>query len=300
MNNLEKLTIVIVTYKTNRETIINCLKSIDSSIKVKIIENSTKFEFENEVLKNFQNTKIFCTGDNLGYGKGNNFGLNIVETEYALILNPDLICEKDFFINLSKNIETIEDFTLIGSQYIDDDKYLPAGFFDTNKNNDFQNRFNSKKIELIEKVDWIKGFSILVNLNKFKNKKIFDENYFLFFEEIDLCKSIIDKGENIFTCSNLKIHHLGFQSSSVKNDIEKKFLNRVREWHWMWSSYYFYKKNYGIIFAIKKMIGKFLKSFFKIIYYSLIFQKNKKEKYLYRFLGIYNSMIGNPSSFRDK
>ena len=183
MKNLEKLTIIIVTYKTNRETIINCLKSIDSSIKVKIIENSTKFEFENEVLKNFQNTQIFCTGDNLGYGKGNNFGLNIVETEYALILNPDLICEKDFFINLSKNIENIEDFTLIGSQYIDDDKYLPAGFFDTNRNNDFQNRFNSKKIELIEKVDWIKGFSILVNLNKFKNKKIFDENYFLFLKK---------------------------------------------------------------------------------------------------------------------
>ena len=299
MSNLEKLTIIIVTYKTSKETLINCLKSIDSSIKVKIIENSSKFEFENEVLANFQNTQIVCTGDNLGYGKGNNFGLNIVETEYALILNPDLICEKDFFLNLSKNIETIEDFTLIGSQYVDDNQSLPAGFFDTSRNNDFKNRFNSKNIELIEKVDWIKGFSVLVNLKKFQNKKIFDENYFLFFEEIDLCKSIIDKGENIYTCRNLKIHHLGFQSSSVKNDIEKKSLNRVREWHWMWSSCYFYKKNYGLIFAIKKMFSKFLKSLFKMIYYSITFQKNNREKYFYRFSGILSSFSNKPSSFRD-
>ena len=68
----------------------------------------------------------------------------------------------------------------------------------------------------------------------------------------------------------------------------------------MWSSFYFYKKNYGYMNALLKMSGKFIKSFFKLIYFSITFQKQKKEKYAYRFLGIFNSMIGNPSSFRDK
>ena len=68
----------------------------------------------------------------------------------------------------------------------------------------------------------------------------------------------------------------------------------------MWSSFYFYKKNYGYTKALMKMSGKLIKSFFKLIYFSLTFQKQKREKYAYRFLGIFNSMIGNPSSFRDK
>jgi len=141
---------------------------------------------------------------------------------------------------------------------------------------------------------------MLINLRKFNDKEIFDKNFFLYFEEFDLCKSIIDRGDNIFTSKDLKIHHLGFESSLGNNLENTKRANRIREWHWMWSSFYFYKKNYGIMKAFIKMSGKFFKSFVKIIFFSLTFQKNKKDKYLYRFLGLFNAMIGKPSSFRDK
>ena len=69
--------------------------------------------------------------------------------------------------------------------------------------------------------------TMLINLKKFNNKEIFDENFFLYFEEF-FCKSVIDKDENVFT-QNLKIHHLGFQSSLGKNLKMKKEL-RIREW----------------------------------------------------------------------
>ena len=68
----------------------------------------------------------------------------------------------------------------------------------------------------------------------------------------------------------------------------------------MWSSFYFYKKNYGYMNAIYKMSGKFFRSFFKITYYAITFQKEKKEKYIHRFLGMFNSLIGKPSYFRDE
>ena len=297
---MKNLTVIIVTYQTTKNTIINCLKSIDEKINVKIIENSEKFEFQREVLATYKNVEIICTGKNLGYGGGNNHGLNMVTTDYALILNPDVICEENYFLNLGKIIKEIGDFTLIGSQYMDEDILPPAGFFEKKKNNDFKIKFEQKKIQQIEKVEWIKGFSILINLKKFTDQKIFDESYFLFNEEIDLCKSIIDKGENIFTCSDLKLKHLGFKSSIGRNENEAKLIKKMKEWHWMWSSFYFYKKNYGYMNALLKMSGKFIKSFFKLIYFSLTFQKQKREKYVYRFLGIFNSMIGNPSSFRDK
>ena len=68
----------------------------------------------------------------------------------------------------------------------------------------------------------------------------------------------------------------------------------------MWSSFYFYKKNYGYFYALNKMFGKFIRSFLKLIIYSIFFQREKKEKYLFRFLGILSSMIGLKSNYRVK
>ena len=48
------------------------------------------------------------------------------------------------------------------------------------------------------------------------------------------------------------------------------------------------------------MIGKFIKSLFKLLFYSITFQRNKKDKYLYRFLGLYNSFLDKPSNFRGE
>lgn len=300
MENLNNLTVIIVTYLTQKKILLECLNSISKEVKIKIIENSENFEFKKEILNKFSNVEIACTGKNLGYGNGNNFGLKLTQTDFALILNPDLVCDNNFFSNLNSILQKNRDFSIIGCQYMYDKVFMPAGFFDSKKNNVFKKKFKNNEIVPLEKVDWVTGCSMLINLKQFENKEIFDKNFFLYFEEFDLCKSIIDKGNNVFTSSDLKIHHLGFQSS-LGNDLENsKRANRMREWHWMWSSFYFYKKNYGLLKAFMEMSGKFFKSFFKLIFYSLTFQNIKKDKYLHRFLGILNAMIGNPSSFRDK
>ena len=300
MHRLENITVIIVTYLTQKQLLIDCLKSIDTKVKIKIIENSQNFEDRDEILSSFNNVEIICSGENLGYGKGNNLGLKSTNTDYALILNPDLTCEANFFSNILKVLDSVNDFTIIGCQYQKDKVFLPAGFFDKKKNQLFTEIFRAEKIKELEKVDWVTGCSMLVNLKKFIDKEIFDKNFFLYFEEFDLCKSIINNGGNVFTSKNLKIDHLGFQSSLGKNSENKHRANRVREWHWMWSSFYFYKKNYSYFKAFLKMFGKLFKSFIKFNYYFLTFQKENKEKYLYRFLGIFNSMIGRPSFFRDE
>ena len=102
MKKLNSLTVVIVTYLTKKNILLNCLKSIDKNVKIIIVENSSKFNDKKFFLKKFLNLKILCTGTNLGYGGGNNFGLLNVTTQYALILNPDIICDIDFFKNLNK------------------------------------------------------------------------------------------------------------------------------------------------------------------------------------------------------
>ena len=139
---------------------------------------------------------------------------------------------------------------------------------------------------------------MILNLKKFNNREIFDKNFFLYFEEFDLCKFIKKTGGKIYTSNKLKIHHLGFKSSLNEDEIENLKTMNIKDWHFMWSSFYFYKKNYNFFYALFKLSGKLIKSFVKMIYFSVTFQKDNKNKYLYRFLGLFNSMIGNPSNYR--
>ncbi|MDB3888029.1 glycosyltransferase [Candidatus Pelagibacter sp.] len=295
---MKNLTVVIVTYKTPEKIILDCLRSIDSEIKVLIVENSENFKHKNLILSKFNNVEILCTGKNLGYGAGNNYGINSAKTDYILILNPDVICDKDFFSNIRDLIFNTKDFSIIGCQYSYDDIFMPAGFFNKKKNNEFVKDFRNNNIKSLSKVEWVTGCSMLLDLKKFETKNIFDQDFFLYFEEFDLCKSIIKAGKNIFTSSKLKIHHLGFKSSLGESEIENLNAINIKDWHYMWSSFYFYKKNYNYAYALIKLLGKFLKAFFKIIFYSIIFKKNLKNKYLYRFLGLLNSILGRPSNFR--
>ena len=297
MKKINNLTVVIVTYLTDKNILLNCIRSIDKKFKVIIVENSMKFLHKNYFTKKFSNVEVICTGLNLGYGKGNNFGLNKVKTDYALILNPDIVCEANFFNKIGKLIQKNNKFSIIGCQYSNDTAYLPAGFFDKKKNNDFQKNFFKKKKELT-KVDWVTGCSMLINFKKFKNKKIFDKNYFLYFEEFDLCKSVNDKGGLVYSSNNLRVYHMGFKGSLGASAKFKNEANRLRDWHWMWSYFYFYKKNYNYLYALLKISGKFFKSIFKTIFYVLLFDKFNRDKYLFRFLGLLFSILGFNSNYR--
>ena len=82
MKKINNLTVIIVTYLTDKKILLNCLKSIDKKIKVIIVENSKKFTNKNYFLKRFPNLEILCTGLNLGYGKGDKY------LELNLVFNP--------------------------------------------------------------------------------------------------------------------------------------------------------------------------------------------------------------------
>ena len=299
MKSINDLTVVIVTFQTPEEIILNCLRSINKDIKIIIVENSKSFLHQKLVNSEFSNVKIVCTGENLGYGKGNNFGLKLVQTDYALILNPDVICAKDLFDKIPVEVNKINDFAIIGFQYSFDRIFMPAGFFDKKKNSQFKENFINNKIASIENVEWVTGCSMLINLKQFEDKEIFDKNFFLYFEEFDLCKSLINLGKNIFTAQELKIHHLGFKSSINKDEQNSSNMIKLKDWHYMWSSFYFYKKNYSYIYAFRKLFGKFISSLIKIIFYSIIFKRDNRDKYLYRFLGLLNSMLGKPANYRN-
>ena len=299
MYNYSKLTIIIVTFLTDKQTLLNCLRSIDQRIKVIIIENSSKFKYQDFFQDKFKNLQIFCTGNNLGYGGGNNYGLEKVESDCALILNPDTVLDNSFFNNLNPILDN-NDFSIIGCELADNKDYVTGGFFDKKQNQVFRDEFFKRERNDLTKVDWVTGSSMVLNLKKIKSKKIFDENFFLYFEEFDLCQRLKKQKQNVFLCKSLKIHHLGFKSSNHVDPSFKDEAEKLRNWHWMWSQYYYYKKNYSFIQVFIKSILRLLNSSCKALFYQIIFDQKSKNKYLYRSLGLLFSMMGCRSSYRGK
>ena len=146
----------------------------------------------------------------------------------------------------------------------------------------------------IIQVDNLKGFAIFFNLVKF-NYEFFDDNFFLYFEEIDLCKRVKNNNGKIYIDKNIIIKHEG--ASSVENNKEIE-LEKNRNWHWMWSTFYFHKKYKGYLLALVIISPKLFSSIFKTFLYMLILNKKKRDIYFCRLSGIVNSMIGKKSWFR--
>jgi GT2 family glycosyltransferase len=280
MSNFEKdITFVIVSYKSDH-IIEKCIQSIYSNIKIIVVENSNNFQIKKYLENKFLNVEVIISKNNLGYGTGNNLGLSKVKTQYAFILNPDTVLEKNCLNELTKAIINLkDDFTIIAPNLLNN-----YGYF-TRQQNNLQNG--------VLEVDYVKGFAILINLKKINFSKIFDENFFLFLEEIDLCKRIKKLGGKIFVVINSRIQHLGKQASEYSLNIEL-----CRNWHWMWSLFYYNYKHFGALVAYKITINKFFSSIFKLFIASVFFNKKNFLINYYRLSGLFNAFLKKPAWLR--
>lgn len=280
MNSFEKnITFVIVSFRSSH-IIEKCIKSINPKIKIIIVENSNNIEIKDYLENKFLNVQVIIAKKNLGYGKGNNLGISKVDTQYAFILNPDAILEENSLEKFYKaQIFLKDDFTILAPNLFNNYGY----FLNSNKN------INKEILE----VDYVKGFAMLINLKKIHPKDLFDENFFLFLEEIDLCKRIKQSGGKIFVIQNSKIHHLGKQASENILNIEL-----CRNWHWMWSLFYYNYKHFGIITAYRVAIIRFFSSIFKLFFSFVFFNKKKILIHYYRINGLFNAFLRRPSWLR--
>ena len=274
---LSDITFVIVTYKS--ESIIqDCLNTLPKDSKKIIVENSNNINFEKDLKLKYDNIEVILSENN-GMGAGNNIGLKSCKTKFAYILNPDTKLNQDTIKNLINGLNQISDFSIASP--LNDDPNYP----NYKKNNSYN------KDQNILSVDRIDGFSMLINLEKFSDNNFFDENFFLYLENDDLCIRVKKKNGNIYIVQNSLINHTG--GISKKQDLEY-----LRNWHWMWSKFYFNKKHYGFYIAIFRIFFNFLSSSFKFIFYSIIFNHHKKKIYQMRVSGLVNSILGNKSFFR--
>ena len=241
------LTIVIVSFKSE-DILHRCIKSIDKKYPIIVVENSIDNKLKLDLEHKYQNVNCILPKENLGYGGGNNLALSKVTTNFALILNPDVILEENSIENFFITVSKVPNFGIIAP--------ISA--------NEKYDNFNHEKDLNIKEVENVKGFAMFLNMKNLEKSNFFDDNFFLYLEEIDLCKRVRLMDVKIFIDPSIKVEHFG--GTSHISEINKP-MELSRNWHWMWSSFYFNKKHYGYLFALIKIFPKFLSSLFKFIFY---------------------------------
>jgi len=280
----QNLSIVIVTLKSEK-VIHQCIKSINQNIPIIVVEHSDNKKLKEDLEQKYNNLKCILSKSNLGMGPGNNIGLKAANTDYVLLLNPDVLLEDNTIEELFLASQNLANFSMLAPLEKNFNNY---GFLNKKKSN--------KNLEDAPfEVDFIDGFAMLINKKKFKEIDYFDENFFMYLENNDLCKRSRDKGDLIYIVPKSKINHLAAKAVDKKYEDEVEF---SRNWHWIWSKFYFNKKYYGFFKAFYEGFPRYCSSLIKFLFYLLINNKKKKKIYFNRASGFYNAFLGKASWYR--
>ena len=229
MNKIyEELTIVTVLYDSS-ELINDLLKNL-INFNVIVVDNGNNEKILKK-LSNFENLKVITKKKNLGYGRAINFAFEYVKSKYFFVLNPDLVISEKSIYNLYTLITKNPDAGIV-APITEPDEDFYGSFPEKNTKKKLgpneiicQNLLKDSKIEGEICVDVAKGCALLLNSDHFKKIGKFDERYFLFWEEIDLCRRYRSmKNSVIVSPSSLALHKQGQSSKkSIKNFIIKTF-----------------------------------------------------------------------------
>ena len=229
---MQTLTLIIVTYK-HRQLVDDLLRSIDiyndldERLKVIIVDNSPDEEIADLIEQNTYITSIrYIKNINNGYGKANNIGAKQAESDYLLFLNPDTRLVEPIF---KQALKVFEDYDMFGVQLIN-----------TNNSKNFSFRYNipytlasainNRLIKLTNKFNakkhYILGADIFIKTDVFFRIGGFDENIFMYNEEFDLSRRLLNEGYSIGYVSGIRLIHLEGSGEYEKIDItsRKRFL----------------------------------------------------------------------------
>lgn len=255
-----KVSILLVHYNSEKE-LLRCIKSIYDNTTVSfeiIVWNNGKANINRLLKKKY--SKIFYKKSikNIGYGAGNNAAAKYASSEYLLILNPDTQVQKHSIDNLVSFLDKHRNVGIVAPNLITKEgvlfdsigtgKLSPIsaifGLSLLNKllpGNRISRKYWLKDLpkSKVREVDNIPGTAFLIRKNLFAKVGGFDENFFMYFEESDLCKRIKSLGYNIYILPESRvIHHWNSKEGGVKRQaiFEK-------------SKFYYFKKHYGLASA---------------------------------------------------
>lgn len=249
-----QVSIIIVNYNTKKITN-NCIDSIitqtkDIEYEIILVDNAST-DGSKEYFEKRNDIKYIYSNENLGFGRANNLGAKQAKGEFLLLLNSDTLLVNNsiyeflIFFQSNENLEIgalgtmllNQDFTY-GSSYGDFVNPFQDIVYEIIPPNKKEFFFEQNELDYF-KVDWISGACIFIKRNLFSSLDGFNENFFMYCEEVDLQKRITKKELNNFIIKNPKIIHFGEMSSQSKTNKIPNILKYI----WTSESKIFYVKN---------------------------------------------------------
>lgn len=275
------LSIIIVNYNTfdlTKNAINSILnKKIDFSYEIIIIDNASSDNSLNRLKECFKDKVFFISNNkNKGFASANNQGFKIAKGRYLLTLNSDTIIQNNTLNTIFNFMETNKDVGATGCKILlsngDLDKASKRSFpnpknsfyrlFHIPNNNKDLNNYNLDNLDDddVYEVDCLSGAFMFIRKEALNDSGLFDEKFFMYGEDIDLCYRIKKAGWKIFYYGKSEITH--FKGSSSKKQKYKLIYEFYR------AMYIFYnkhcKKSYSFLTNLIVYFGIFLLCIIKL------------------------------------
>ena len=237
VNSTDEFTVVIVTYNSA-----HCLPSLSRSLsKLKniiFVDNASEDKTIESINSFFPHAKIISLEKNVGFGAANNKALTLVQTPYALLLNPDCESKEDFFSKLITSANQFIDAAIIAPHLISRDG-------STEINYRWPVTYWKSKGDKADGpccVGFVCGAVMLIKLSEMQNVGFFDEEFFLYYEDDDLCQRVFKHKKQIILDPTLEVIHYSRGSVKGGNPLKHEF---IRGFHHAQSKLLFEKKYFG-------------------------------------------------------
>lgn len=276
---INNLTIVIVLYQEKLELIRACLKNI-KNFKIIIVDNDNNIKVKEKIISEFLIHKYILNKKNIGFSKAANIAVKLVETKYVMNINADCLIKQDDILRLLLTNQADQNCFITSPTFYDSENKLSrnASNFSDKKilhNNDY---FDGDVC-----VDWVLGSAIVFEKKIFIEIGMFDENFFLYFLDEDICRRAFIKKKSTIQMSTVKaIHDHGIPKT--KNFFKKIFL---RNYHFTYDELYYHFKinNHNEIF--NKLQKKIPNYFIKFLLNVFILKPGKATHYLSLILAFF-------------
>ncbi len=235
--NTNDLTIIIVTYNSS-----HCIPSLGSSLSIIkniiFVDNASEDSTIDSIKASLPHANIISLEKNLGFGAANNQALKFVQTPYALLLNPDCETKENFFPNLITSANKFIDAAIIAPHLISRDG-------STEINYRWPVTYWKSKGDRADGpccVGFVCGAVMLIKLSEMQDIGFFDEDFFLYYEDDDLCQRVFKHKKQIILDPTLEVIHYSRGSVKGGNPLKHEF---IRGFHHAQSKLLFEKKYFG-------------------------------------------------------
>ena len=229
-----ELTIIIIFYEEKIDLVFKCLENI-KNFKIIIIDNADNISLKKKIKEKFQIYKYLLNKKNIGFTKAANQAIKLCDTEYILNLNADCFISEEDILKLIISHKKYKNCFITTPTFYDEESKLSynAGYFaEKNLKRDILN------LEGDVCVDTVLGTAILFKKSDMLELGLLDENFFIYFEDDDLCRRIKLKNKSVIQIFDAKAKHVHGQLK-VKNFLKKIF---IRNYNFTYDELYYYFK----------------------------------------------------------